>query len=248
MRVDDLWFRPLSPLVSSHGSGAVVILPAAGAGAHAYRALRCAESPAPVLVAVPPGREHRWREPAPTDHEVVVAEVGEAIGRLDAGPCTLFGHSAGAIVALDVARRAPHLVRHLVVGGAVPPDERSRRLSQASDEVLADALRRWGGTPDEVTSDRDALATFLPALRADLERTERAARPWSTNQRVDVPLTATAALDDRSAQVREVRRWVRWTTADFAFATFTGGHFFPVRDERFLDWLVQLHSDRGRAV
>jgi pyochelin biosynthetic protein PchC len=122
----------------------LLCFPWAGAAASVYRSWAAALPPGVELVAAQyPGREDRSREPFATDLEALADEVVEALidHLADAGealedtPLTLFGHSAGASVALATARLlerdAPGAVRGLVVSGrrATPPARSGRSPS-----------------------------------------------------------------------------------------------------------------------
>ena len=87
----------------------------------------------------------------------------------------MFGHSMGALVAFELARRfgddegsAP---THLFVSGRRAPHLPPRHPAIThlpDDKFVQEIRRRYNGIPDEVMQHPDLLALLLPGLRADL--------------------------------------------------------------------------------
>jgi surfactin synthase thioesterase subunit len=85
-----------------------------------------------LLAVQYPGRQDRRGERAAEDLHLMADEVAGALGRWHDLPLPLFGHSTGALVAFEVARRierAGGRVDHLScpAAGALPRTGRSRR-------------------------------------------------------------------------------------------------------------------------
>src|SRR5204863_4860404 len=120
-----------------------------------------------------PGRGGRMREPFAREWAPLVQELATAIARDVPGPVALFGHSLGALLAFEVARRMTSAGRppaHLVVSGRGAPDTAPALDVPATDDELLRLIdRAYGGVPDQVRASREILEWFLPILRADLE-------------------------------------------------------------------------------
>lgn len=220
------WLRRLT---DARRERIVVVFPAAGAGAAMFRPwAQPIGAKAELGVVIPPGREHRITEP-PFRHVDPIADAVAAELRALDRRVTLFGHSAGALVALEVAgRMRDGRIDHVIVAAATPPDIADTDYALMSDTELIAALRAWGGTPDEVLDDPAMVELFLPGLRADLAvahscRTTRARHPA-----LDIPITALVGSGDRFATPDQAAGWSRFTTAPFALTTVNGSHFFPV--------------------
>jgi surfactin synthase thioesterase subunit len=208
-------------------------VPHAGGSADAYRGWsRSADWPDVEFVPVElPGRGTRRAEPLPA---TLAAVTDELLGRLASRPAderfVLLGHSMGASVAYETARRlaaagrpAPEL---LVVSGSRPPGAADlRRLRVDSDEELLRRLRDLGGTPSEILQHPGLLRMVLPPLRADLAMLadyQAAVDPTP----VPGPVLALGGAADPAASPRWIAAWRALTTGRFRHRILPGGHFF----------------------
>lgn len=183
-----------------------------------------------VVGVQPPGREERLAEPPLADvHPLADALVVDLLPWLDR-PYAFFGHSLGALVAFEVAKRLSlrglPLPQALFVSARRAPQLplSQRPMHAMPRDRFIEELRILGGTPQAVLEERELMAMFEPMLRADLEMTETY-RP-SEAGRVPLPIVALAGADDPRVYVTEVEAWGAATTADFQLHVLGGGHFF----------------------
>jgi len=178
-----------------------------------------------------PGHGNRLRE-RPIDRlEDLVSATVEAIRDASEGPCALFGHSMGAILASETARAMiaeglPPPVMLFVSGRrpATMPD-RDPPLAVLTDvEFVAEVQRRYDGIPAEIVAEPDLLALLLPTLRADIAALE-AFRPGRRDP-LPVPLMAMGGVDDRLVPRAHIAAWHAETMAEFDQRMFPGGHFY----------------------
>jgi medium-chain acyl-[acyl-carrier-protein] hydrolase len=177
-----------------------------------------------------PGREDRIGE-RPLSSPVVAVEwlVRELVPWLDK-PFALFGHSLGALLSFELARRLPRdhyrKFTHLFVSGKraphLPLDEPP--TYSLPDEEFANELRRLAGTPEKVLQEPELMSVLMPLLRADfcLSQTYkfREALP------LKVAITAYGGIEDTDVSPEQVEAWSEHTTGGFRKAMFPGGHFF----------------------
>ena len=235
---NDSWLIPLT----QSGTILLYLLPAAGAGPRTYRTWREAAPAGLEVVAVqPPGREERFGE-APYTHVTPLADqVANQILGADDRPFGLFGHSAGGVVAHEVAKRIPRSrLRLLAVAGVPAPDLVSTEDAEADDELLA-AVAALGGVPRELLADPGFAAAFLPVLRADLAVYYSCRKPRTGAEVLDVPIVSFAGAQDISTPQDNCRAWSSWTTASFDFHLVAGGHFFVITEGRQLLQVVAGH-------
>lgn len=214
--------------------------PYAGGGALAFRGWAHAlPAWAEVCAVRLPGREGRIRE-APLTRVSAVAEAaaGALLPHMDV-PFALFGHSMGAFVAFELARRlrrdgGPAPSRLFVSGCRAPHIPRRRPTTyDLSEQEFLGELRRLNGTPPQVLSDPGLMRVMLPLLRADFEASETYA--YSPDAPLDCPITAFGGSDDPVAPRADVRAWCEHTSAPFTLKVFSGDHFF-------------LHAEQGAVL
>lgn len=179
-----------------------------------------------------PGRAARWREPFARDWAPLVDELGAAIVRDVPAPIALFGHSLGALLAFEVARRltrARMAPVHLIVSGRGAPDTApALEVPDTDAELLRHVDLLYGGIPDEVLASQELLDHFLPILRADLELARAyALRPGMA---LTCPIMAMTGDADPIAPPCELERWSRQTGAGCDLRVLAGGHFHFVDD------------------
>jgi medium-chain acyl-[acyl-carrier-protein] hydrolase len=202
-------------------------VPHAGAGAGAYRTWLALRSDVDVRPLQPPGREARFREPSCRQLEPLVEDLAVAVARERGGRFALFGHSVGAIVAFELARRLrrePSVGEpaHLFVAAAVAP----RRVASVTggpplgDDELVSWLARANGTPRAAFDEPELLQIVLPPLRADVE--VYAGYRYVAEAPLTCPISVFRGRDDDL----DVEGWEAETTAGCSVSVFPGDHFF----------------------
>ena len=191
----------------------------------------------------------RMDEPLMTDpHRLAEKLAGELQAALD-GPYALFGHSLGALVALEVAHclldrgADPALV--LFASGTEAPSVRdgSKWREPLSDEALLAELRDLKGTPDEVLSSPELMQKALPVLRSDFLMC--GAYTYRHGRRLPCPIHVLGGLDDDTTH-GSLEAWKRETAAGFEIDMVRGGHFFiHSGQDEVLDLISSSLARRG---
>ncbi|MEV4437387.1 alpha/beta fold hydrolase [Streptomyces sp. NPDC049555] len=207
--------------------------PHAGGAASAYVALSRALAPAVDVLAVQyPGRQDRHQEPAVDDIGRLADRLAQEVTAAVAGdgrPYAFFGHSMGAVLAYETARRLeqrslPGPERLFLSGRGAP-----RALPNPHDQVRTDAhvlaaIRRLGGTTGGVFQDPDLLAMVMPALRADYRAIGEYA--WTPGAALNVPFTVLVGDSDPVVTVVEAEEWAGFSAGRTDVRVFSGGHFY----------------------
>lgn len=209
--------------------------PYAGGGASIYRSWPNALPPEVEVVAVqPPGRENRLSEKPYADLRGLVEKLAEVLPPYMDRPFALFGHSNGGLAAFELTRRlraqGRQLPLRLFVAGRPAPqvevdDPPVHNLPEAE---FREAIRRFGGTPEEVLEHEEIMSIVGPVLRADFALGET--YHYLPEPPLETPISAYAGERDAEVPVAQVEAWREQTSADFRFQVFPGGHFFVNED------------------
>ncbi|WP_431729560.1 thioesterase II family protein [Verrucosispora sp. TAA-831] len=184
-----------------------------------------------VLAVQYPGRLDRIAEPALTAMPVLAEMVTDVLAPRRDLPIALFGHSMGAAVAYEVARRlerrhAAPLAHLFVSGRPAPCHHRPGSKHLGPDDDLWDELRRLGGTDPAALENPQLRSALLPTLRADYRLIE-SYRPVDAAP-LATPISALVGDVDTEAAVDEVAAWAGYTRAAFDLTVFDGDHFYLV--------------------
>ncbi|MFJ3586834.1 thioesterase II family protein [Streptomyces sp. NPDC090127] len=226
------WFRRFGPVGGERpaaGAGTrLFCFPHAGGAASAFIALARTLAPAvDVLAAQYPGRQDRRTEEPFTDIGRLADALADEVRRTGPSPYAFFGHSMGAVLAYETARRLgdrPGPVHLFLSGrGAPGPTPLVHDQLRSDAEVLA-AVRRLGGTTAGIFDDPEILAMVLPTLRADYRAL--ASYTWRAGPALSVPFTVMVGDSDPVVTVPEASAWSRFTTAGTDLKVFGGGHFY----------------------
>ena len=224
METADSWIRDYHP--SPGGAARLVCLPHAGGSATNYFAMAKALAPAVEVLAVQyPGRQDRRSEPFAGSVEELADGVTAALARWADRPLALFGHSMGATVAFEVARRMERPPVHLFVSGRRSPTRpRHTTIHTLSDDLLVAEMSRLGGTDPRVLADPEVLAMTLPVVRNDYRAVE--SYRYVPAAKLTCPITALVGDQDTQVTVEEASAWRELSTGPFELRVFPGGHFY----------------------
>jgi thioester reductase-like protein len=203
----------------------------AGGGASMFRTWPDALGPDIEVCAVQlPGREERIDEPTHDRLAPLLDALEQHLLPKLRRPCVYFGHSMGALVAFELARRQAARggsgPAQLLLSGCPSPLARSavERVHDLPEEAFREALRRHGGTPAAVLADEELMEVYSPLLRADFAVGET----WhgGAGAPLDCPIAALAGDDDPIAPAEGVVGFALETRMRFALHRIAGGHFF----------------------
>jgi pyochelin biosynthesis protein PchC len=230
VRDSDLWFRNFEP--APDAPVRLVCLPHAGGSASFYLPVARALSPGvDVIGAQYPGRQDRRHEPCLQSIAELADGLTEAVLPWCDRPVALFGHSMGATLAYEVARRledrgGPVPVRLFVSGRRAPSEDCDDHIHQRDDDGILAELRRMSGTHAAILGDEEIMRMAMPAIRADYTAAESYRHDGGPP--VHCPMTVLTGDDDARTSVPAARAWRSHTDGDFDFHLYSGGHFFLV--------------------
>ncbi|WP_042389076.1 thioesterase II family protein [Streptacidiphilus melanogenes] len=229
----DLWIRRFHP--APDAKVRLLCLPHAGGSASFYFPVSAALSPGIEVLAVQyPGRQDRRSEPSIGTVAELADQVYRALGPLDDKPLALFGHSMGAVLGFELARRMEADGRRAAVlfasGRRGPATHRAESVHKRDDDGLVSELKSLSGTNTALLGDEEILRMILPAIRNDYRAVETYERPAGG------PLTSQIVVligdDDPKSTVEEAKAWAEETTGGFSLRVFPGGHFYLATQQK----------------
>jgi medium-chain acyl-[acyl-carrier-protein] hydrolase len=230
----DLWIARQSTRVRARLR--LFCLPYAGGGARIYRTWADALPDDVEVCAVQlPGRDQRHNEAPITDAAMLVGALSVVLRQYLDMPYALFGHSMGAVLAYELARRLGTVYEHepsalFVSAHGAPhlPPRRPPSHHLPDDEFIA-RMKALNGTPPEVFGNPELLALLLPMVRADFKLVETYAE--LPGPRLSCPVFAMGGRSDTDVPPTSLEAWAAVTRGRFESMLFEGGHFY-INSER----------------
>jgi surfactin synthase thioesterase subunit len=194
-----------------------------------------------------PGRQDRRAERPIADMAILADRVYDVLRSQPKMPTTLFGHSMGAILAFEVARRLEAdgypPVWLFASGRRAPSASRDDKVHLRDDAGILEEVRRLNGTVSSLLGDDEMMRAALPALRGDYHAIETYA--CAEGVTVRCPITVLTGADDPKTSLDEAKAWEGHTSGSFDLRVFTGGHFFLTD---MADEVIRLLSDHFAAA
>jgi surfactin synthase thioesterase subunit len=208
----------------------VVHFPHAGGSSVSYRSwIRLYPVDLGFLSVELPGRGLRSGEPAAESIDAAADVIARELAPWSGHLIILFGHSMGALLAFEVARRAPHhgweAARLVVSGSRAPSEDLGRpRIAHLDDAVFGGRAVELGLAPAAIVADAELAELFLKPLRADLALCE--GYPWGRTEPIPVPLSVINGRGDHLVPLSSASSWRQLSTRPGTSTILNGGHMF----------------------
>ncbi|AVI65895.1 putative thioesterase [Shewanella sp. WE21] len=177
-----------------------------------------------------PGRGARFEDAAIDNMDQLTDALIEALkGEMDR-PFFFFGHSMGAMVAFELARKLRQLgcriPEHLFLSGRPAPKRvpASHMPEPVPDEGLIAMLAALNGTQQGVLENAELLEFMLPPLRADMTLVQT--HSYAPQAPLSSSLTIFSGESDPTLTDDDLKRWRYQTSAAFRLHILPGDHFF----------------------
>ncbi|MCX5381116.1 thioesterase II family protein [Streptomyces sp. NBC_00091] len=227
------WFLTSETAAAPAPAARVYCFPHAGGNPRTFLGWQPGMDPdAQILAVCPPGRGPRFREPAPASLAELADGSAIAIARAttDDRPFLLFGHSFGAALAFEVARRLDGVrgFAGLVVSGcsapSLLPTPRVVEAARLEGRAFTEAVGFFGGLPPEVMEDETMQELLLPHLKADFRMV--AGYRYRPGAPLAVPVTLLNGTEDPHISAPALEAWSRECAAEPDRHWADGGHFY----------------------
>lgn len=211
----------------------LVTFPQAGGTGSGYCWLSAGLSPsAEVLTLQYPGRQERRHEPLIDDIGRLADEICEVSGNegwADGRPTAFFGHSMGATVAFEVARRLESetgtVLSMLFISACRAPSQvRFEYVHRGDDESLLARLVALNRANARLVENEKARSLIMPVIRSDYYAMEN--YRYASGPKLNCPLTVLVGDSDPLTTIEEARAWSGHTTRNVDLRIFPGGHFY----------------------
>ena len=217
--------------------------PYGGGGAGAFRTWQDGfPSTIEVCPVQIPGREERLSEPRFTRIDSLVEALAGALSGLIDKPFAFFGHSLGAMIAFELARRLRRegaaLPVHLFASGRRAPqvDDNSPQLYDLPTPEFVAALRQRNYIRREIIERARLLEFMMPVMRADYEMVQTYL--YHPEAPFDFPITAFGGSDDSEESTEMIEAWREQTTAAFEIHILPGDHYFVHSSQSSLQQII----------
>lgn len=224
----DRWIRRFHH--TPDGTPVLVCFPFAGGVANYFFRLSATLQPDVLVLAVQyPGRQDRLHEPLVDEIAVLADRIADALLGWSDRPAAFFGHSMGAVVGYEVARRweaSGVALRHLYVSGRRAPS-RTRDTDTVhlrDDAGIRAEVDRLGGPAAELLTHPELGPLLLPPIRNDYKAIETYRHP--PGPPLTCPVTTIIGDHDPMVTLDEARAWAAHTTGPYTLRVFAGGHFY----------------------
>jgi len=175
------------------------------------------------------GRGSRLAEPLGEDVMAVMNGIYQDLQPFLKKPFAFFGHSMGALVSYEFARRLQQEKQpeplQLFVSGCNAPHERNVdefTHNLPEPEFIAE-LRRLQGTPAEVLDNADLMQLMTPIIRADFKASQT--YKYIPGPPLECSLRALGGLQDERISREKVAAWSEHTRGSFRVQMLPGDHF-----------------------
>ncbi|MCO5974050.1 thioesterase II family protein [Actinoallomurus soli] len=227
---DGRWIRRFRPVQDARAT--LVCFPFAGGSASYFFPLsRALPAWVEVCAVQYPGRQDRRSECCIEDIVVLADRIAEALRGWPRRDMVLLGHSMGATVAFEVARRlefsgsvGPSPTRLIASARRAPTIPTETLVHRRTDSEIMSEMRRLQSSSTAAIIDDELLSSFLPAIRADFKAIETYVCAADTE--IGCPITAFAGEADPVTSLDQVTAWAECTSGEFDLRVFPGGHFF----------------------
>lgn len=229
------WFRRYHQ--SPNTRERLLLFPHAGGSASFYVQLSQLLSPSVEAFAVQyPGRQDRRSEACVSDLDVLADRITRAVSAWGDEPVAFFGHSMGAVLAYEVARRLKKegrvQARGLIVSGRAAPvcEPPAKDLHLWDDSDVLAEMRGLGGTDLRLIEDDEIMQMALPAIRGDYQAV--ADYRYEPGAELDCPISVMMGDADQAVDRAAAERWQEHTSAELWIREFPGGHFYLSPQQR----------------
>ncbi|MGF7049431.1 surfactin synthase thioesterase subunit [Paenibacillus sp. DS2015] len=216
----------------------IYCLPHAGGSAYAFNSWNNYLNESIECIPIEyPGRGKRHNDPPYMDIQEAVGDIYRQIKETLRGrKYMIFGHSMGGLFTYEVVRKINELhvrqpIHVFISGKGAPLHTKEPELYEhiLSDESFVNRIIKLGGTPQEITDNKELLYYFLPMIRNDYRIVET--YQYKESEPVKNNVTILYGADDNLLS-GNIEDWNLFFSGKVHYLKFEGGHFFNQAHEK----------------
>jgi surfactin synthase thioesterase subunit len=176
-----------------------------------------------------PGREHRLAEPPYTRMEPLIEDLAAAISPYLDRPFAFFGHSLGALICFELARRLRtshdrHPLRLCISAHRAPQLPNPNITIYHLPAEMFKAVLGHEGIPETILQNDELMQALLPILRADFAVYDT--YEYSAAPPLACPLSIFGGLEDTRISAASLEAWREQSSSACTLRMIPGNHFF----------------------
>lgn len=199
-----------------------------------------------------PGRERRLSDPPYKSIEQAAdGSLQHVLNLIADDPCVaLFGHSMGAVLAFEIARRLEAASRPpsfvIVSGSAGPRIRRPTSSAGLDDDEFVARVAELAGHEDEKLKIPEVRELVLPTLRADVDMHERYF--WDGQGPLACPIIVIRGADDTLVSSADAAAWQEASLGAVRRYDPAGGHMYLLDDPMPVISVLKSHPTARSQV
>ena len=234
-----LWFKTITENIDSKLR--FFCFPYAGGSAHVFSNWsKKFSSDIDVFALQSPGRGVRFSEEPISCLKTKLSILEEEIKPYLDKPCIFVGHSNGALLAFELARKIDSykkgVIQHLILSAKRPPhlESKNKGIHKLPQQQFIEKLKDYKFTPDEILNNEELMEVFTPMLRADFALSETLS--FDSSLQMDISTTIFWGNEDLDTPIEDLKKWKDLISKELNYFEFSGGHFFiNTHEDEFLN-------------
>ena len=241
------WFSPVK--TAENPALRLICFPYAGGSSTAFMSWPAKLPPdIEVCCLETPGKYFRADECPITDFQEIISLMGrEIVAILDAGKTIFFGHSLGALMAVELAhwlgKKGYPMPSHLLLSGLMPLSmlqKQTVEYDQLELYLLTQLRQRISADPALASRKEDLMALILPALQSDLNLLQT----WKylPKEKLNLPITVFNGSEDALVPRDCLKIWEEQSCQKVDIRVVDGDHLY-LHQETSVDFLLTAISE-----
>lgn len=188
-----------------------------------------------------PGRENRSDESFYKDMGQLILDLSKVINNEISGPTIFWGHSWGGVILFEIFKNMRKeytencsKIKHLIISGSIAPQLTLNWKNRESIKETTNLDNSFSKVMKTVSyvDDKDFVESIFPIMQKDMELIS--SYRYKSEDPIDIPITAFAALEDEVVLLDEIKQWKVQTTKSFNLFQVHGDHWFLSRNKEFI--------------